>query len=59
MNIRNGFPPRPPVPTPVPTPVPVRLKMSLYSDNARVFYKPHSLSGIGGVRNYRKKQRKT
>jgi hypothetical protein len=31
-----------------------------FTDNAQVFYKPHSLSsGSGGVRNYRHKQRKT
>ena len=40
----------------------VRFNMgSLFSNNAQVFYKPHSLApgGIGGVRNYRKKSRKT
>ena len=33
---------------------------SLFSNNSQVYYKPHSLSsGIGGVGNYRIKQRKT
>ena len=34
---------------------------SLYSNNAQVFYKPHTLAsdGIGGVRNCRIKSRKT
>ena len=33
---------------------------SLFSNNAQVYYKPHSLSsGSGGVGNYRIKQRKT
>lgn len=34
---------------------------SLFTNNARVYYKPHSLSagGIGGVRNARHKHRKT
>ena len=34
---------------------------SLFSNNAQVYYKSHSLApgGIGGVRNYRKKSRKT
>jgi hypothetical protein len=39
-----------------------RISMgSLYSNNAQVFYKPHTLApgGIGGVRNYRLKSRKT
>jgi len=33
----------------------------LYTDNSRVFYKPHSLAsgGVGGVRNHRKKARRT
>lgn len=43
---------------------PPRLPMhqSLYTDNARVYYKPHSLSASGGgdgVRNSRYKQRRT
>jgi hypothetical protein len=40
----------------------IRIPMgSLYSNNAQVFYKPHTLApgGIGGVRNYRLKSRKT
>jgi hypothetical protein len=46
------------------TPVyePRRIAMgSLYSNNAQVYYKPHTLApgGIGGVRNYRLKSRKT
>jgi hypothetical protein len=34
---------------------------SLFTNNAMVYYKPHSLApgGIGGVRNYRKKSKKT
>jgi hypothetical protein len=34
---------------------------SLFTDNSMVYYKPHSLAsgGIGGVRNYRKKSKKT
>jgi len=33
---------------------------SLFSNNSQVYYKPHSLStGSGGVKNYRKKQRRT
>jgi len=39
-----------------------RMNMgSLFSNNAQVFYKPHSLTpgGIGGVRNYRVKSKKT
>lgn len=34
---------------------------SLFTNNASVYYKPHSLSagGIGGVRNARHKHRKT
>lgn len=33
----------------------------LYTDNAQVYYKPHSLAsgGVGGVRNHRKKARRT
>jgi hypothetical protein len=33
----------------------------LYTDNARVYYKSHSLAsgGVGGVRNHRKKARRT
>jgi len=42
-------------------PPPVKLSMgSLYTNNAQVYYKPHSLStGSGGVRNQRAKQRRT
>jgi surface protein len=39
-----------------------RMSMgSLFTDNSMVYYKPHSLAagGIGGVRNYRKKSKKT
>ena len=34
---------------------------SLFTDNSMVYYKPHSLAagGVGGVRNYRKKSKKT
>jgi len=32
---------------------------SLYSDNSRVFYKPHTVGGIGSTRNARAKSRKT
>jgi hypothetical protein len=43
--------------------VPIRRRFALfpmYADNARVLYKPHSLSaGSGGVRNSRIKRRKT
>ena len=44
----------PPVPQP-------RMMGSLFSNNAIVFYKPHSLPacGIGTVRNSRFKSRKT
>jgi hypothetical protein len=46
---------------PVLTPPPNRFSMgSLFSNNAQVYYKPHSLStGSGGVGNYRAKQRRT
>ena len=47
---------------PVSDPTPRRIAMgSLYSNNAQVYYKPHTLApgGIGGVRNYRLKSRKT
>lgn len=38
-----------------------RFMGSLFSNNAQVYYKSHSLAagGIGGVRNYRKKSKKT
>ncbi len=54
-----------PNPDPNPTPIPYRFSMklccSLYSDNARVYYKPHSLSsgGTGTVRNSSTKSRRT
>lgn len=48
------------------SPVTITPKMSmsmgsLFTNNAMVYYKPHSLAagGIGGVRNYRKKSKKT
>lgn len=45
---------------PPPTTLPVNMK-SLFTDNSRVYYKKGSLApgGIGGVRNYRRKARKT
>jgi hypothetical protein len=46
---------------PIPQPR-TRITMgSLYSNNAQVYYKSHTLApgGIGGVRNYRLKSRKT
>ena len=60
-----------PVPTPGPVPGPVpgpndrfslrKLCCSLYSNNAQVYYKPHSLAagGVGTVRNSYTKARKT
>jgi hypothetical protein len=49
--------------TPViePTPRPRMTMGSLYTNNAQVYYKSHTLApgGIGGVRNYRLKSRKT
>jgi hypothetical protein len=47
---------------PNPQPPPFFSMRSLFTDNAQVYYKPHSLStgsGGSGVRNSRKKQRKT
>ena len=45
---------------PVPVPRYFYSMSSLFSNNAQVYYKPHSLaSGGGGVRNSRIKQRKT
>ena len=41
---------------------PIKMNMrSLFTNNAQVYYKPHSLApgGIGGVKNYRKKSKKT
>lgn len=45
----------------VPPPPPDYMGRSLYTDNAMVYYKPHSLSagGIGTVKNSRHKSRKT
>lgn len=55
-------PPEPPAP-PAPSwflPV-VTGSRALFTDNTRVYYKPNSLAsgGIGGVRNHRKKARRT
>ena len=36
-----------------------KMYMPLFTDNARVFYKPHTLSGVGSVKNYRIKSYKT
>jgi len=46
------------VPTPEPVPV---IRKLMFSDNSRVYYKKNSLApgGIGGVRNCRKKAKKT
>ena len=41
---------------------PIVMNMrSLFTNNAQVYYKPHSLApgGIGSVKNYRKKSKKT
>lgn len=41
-------------------PQPSILRMSLYTDNSQVYYKPNSLSsGIGSVRNHRAKKYRT
>lgn len=46
--------------SPLSIPRPFFSMNSLFTNNAQVFYKPHSLStGSGGVKNYRKKQRRT
>ena len=44
-----------------PQPRPRMTMGSLYTNNAQVYYKSHTLAagGIGGVRNYRLKSRKT
>ena len=45
---------------PLSIPRPFFSMNSLFTNNAQVYYKPHSLStGSGGVRNSRKKQRRT
>jgi hypothetical protein len=45
----------------IPRPKFTYWNMPLFTDNAKVYYKPHSLSqgGVGTVRNYRKKSKKT
>lgn len=50
-----------PAPAPAPAPAFPVTKHSLFTDNSRVYYKKSSLApgGIGGVRNYRRKARKT
>ena len=62
----NSIPePTPTPPTPTPTPSNrfglKQICCSIYSDNALVYYKPHSLAtaGSGTVKNSRKKARKT
>jgi hypothetical protein len=47
-------------PPPPPTTLPVNMKL-MFTDNSRVYYKKGSLApgGIGGVRNHRRKARKT
>ena len=42
-------------------PAPVRIMHALFTDNSRVYYKTNSLAsgGIGGVRNHRRKARRT
>ena len=49
------------VPTPPPPPTISFNMRSLFTNNAQVYYKPHSLApgGIGGVKNYRIKSKKT
>jgi len=51
----------PPPPPPTPPSVPSRFMHALFTDNSRVYYKTNSLAsgGIGGVRNHRKKARRT
>lgn len=46
---------------PAPAPAPAMIMQALFTDNSRVYYKTNSLAsgGIGGVRNYRKKARRT
>ena len=40
---------------------PMFMKLSLFTNNAQVYYKPHSLAsgGVGTVKNCRHKSRKT
>lgn len=54
-------PPPDPAPDPAPAPAPVRIMHALFTDNSRVYYKTNSLAsgGIGGVRNHRRKARRT
>ena len=44
-----------------PPPAPARIMHTLFTDNSRVYYKTNSLAsgGIGGVRNHRRKARRT
>lgn len=46
---------------PAPSPAPARIMHALFTDNSRVYYKTNSLAsgGIGGVRNHRRKARRT
>ena len=50
-----------PPPPPTPQSVPPRFMHALFTDNSRVYYKTNSLAsgGIGGVRNHRRKARRT
>jgi hypothetical protein len=61
-NVGTGDPPTPPPPPP-PTPTQTirQIFTSLYTNNAQVFYKSHSLAsgGVGTVRNSRSKARRT
>ncbi len=59
--VPNNSAVQPPAPAPLPVVSIPRMSMkSLFSNNAQVFYKPHSLSsGSGGVTNSRLKKRKT
>jgi hypothetical protein len=44
----------------IPVPIIPVNRRSLFTDNALIYYQPHSLStGSGGVRNCRRKQRRT